>query len=262
MKGSSSHEKQKRTKTQSTIIRYESIEVDEPNVVRYSAYYVDDNNENSSTGKTVSVTDWIELMSGQDSYELTTNLTEILRRSKFKAYRFETPGISSDTASNTSFEFVLVEDNYLARFASTPDPNVFAEYLSPSLCNNNNNNDNNKPEQQQRLPPAGCVFENLGGDAVLVAPTDWELSSSSSSTYSGHLANFIRGASDEQIISLWRLVAETLKERLLFKTSPVNTKPLWFSTAGTGVAWLHFRLDSQPKYYLYQPFKIFPLNKK
>eukprot|EP00751_Fragilariopsis_kerguelensis_P048728 CAMPEP_0171030942 /NCGR_PEP_ID=MMETSP0736-20130129/37336_1 /TAXON_ID=186038 /ORGANISM="Fragilariopsis kerguelensis, Strain L26-C5" /LENGTH=237 /DNA_ID=CAMNT_0011473081 /DNA_START=213 /DNA_END=924 /DNA_ORIENTATION=+ len=237
MKGSSSYEKQKRTKTQSAIIRYESIEVDEPNVVRYSAYYVGDNNENSSTGKTVSVTDWIELMSGQDSYELTTNLTEILRRSKFKAYRFETPGISSDTASNTSFEFVLVEDNcvevkikayrfetpgissdtasntsfefvlvednYLARFASTPDPNVFAEYLSPSLCNNNNNNDKNKQEQQQRLPPAGCVFENLGGDAVLVAPTDWELSSSSSSTYSGHLANFIRGASDEQIISLW-----------------------------------------------------------
>ena len=85
MKGSSSHEKQKRTKTQSTIIQYESIEVDEPNVVRrYSAYYVDDNNENDSTGKTVSVTDWIELMSGQNSYELTTNLTEILRVSTFR----------------------------------------------------------------------------------------------------------------------------------------------------------------------------------
>jgi len=76
---SSSHEKQERTKNQSPIIRYESIEVDEPNVVRYSAYYVDDNNESYSTGKTVSVTDWIQLMAGQDSNELARNLTEILR---------------------------------------------------------------------------------------------------------------------------------------------------------------------------------------
>jgi len=88
---SSSHEKQERTKNQSPIIRYESIEVDEPNVVRYSAYYVDDNNESYSTGKTVSVTDWIQLMAGQDSNELARNLTEILRVSTF-CYRMRLCG--------------------------------------------------------------------------------------------------------------------------------------------------------------------------
>ena len=161
-----------------------------------------------------------------------------------------------------------MEDTYLASFASIQDPTAFAEYLSPSSCNSNinDNNDNNKQQQQQQQhPPAGCVFKNLGGDAILVAPNNWSSSSKSekpsSTSYCAHLANFIREASEEQIIQLWRLVAETLQERLLLETS--NTMPIWFSTAGTGVAWLHFRLDNRPKYYLYHPFKMFsPDNKK
>lgn len=172
--------------------------------------------------------------------------------------------MSSENVSDTPFEFVLVEDTYLANFASIQDPNAFAEYLSPSSCNINinNNNDDNKQQQQQQHPPSGCVFKNLGGDAILVAPNDWSSfkSEPSSTSYCAHLANFIRGASEEQIVQMWRLVAETLKERLLLKTS--NTGPIWFSTAGTGVAWLHFRLDDRPKYYLYRPFKMFPPNKK
>lgn len=167
--------------------------------------------------------------------------------------------MSAETVSNTKFEFVLVEDTYLANFASTPDPIAFAEYLSSSTCDSDDGNNN---DNKQYNPPAGCVFTNLGGDATLVAPKDWSSSSSSSSSY-GHLANFVRGASDEQIVRLWRKVAETLKEKLLLltTTTPLSTKqPIWFSTAGTGIAWLHFRIDSRPKYYLYQPFKEFNKN--
>ncbi|OEU11463.1 hypothetical protein FRACYDRAFT_192355, partial [Fragilariopsis cylindrus CCMP1102] len=192
--------------------------------------------------------------------------------SKFQAYRFETPGpLSSETVSSTPFEFVLVEDTYLASFASRQDPTAFAEYLSPSssctYSNINDNNDNNKQQQQQQHPPAGCVFKNLGGDAILVAPNNWSSSSklepsSSTSSYCAHLANFIREASEEQIIQMWRLVAETLQERLLLDETSTNTIPIWFSTAGTGVAWLHFRLDNRPKYYLYRPFKMFSPNKE
>ena len=165
--------------------------------------------------------------------------------------------------SSTPFEFVLVEDTYLASFASRQDPTAFAEYLSPSSsCTYSNINDNNNDNNKQQHPPAGCVFKNLGGDAILVAPNNWSSSKSepSSTSYCAHLANFIREASEEQIIQLWRLVAETLQERLLLETS--NTMPIWFSTAGTGVAWLHFRLDNRPKYYLYHPFKMFSPNKK
>ena len=48
----------------------------------------------------------------------------------------------------------------------------------------------------------------------------------------------------------WKLVAlqymEALEER--------HPGPVWLSTSGEGVAWLHFRLDSDPKYYQYRPF--------
>jgi hypothetical protein len=32
-------------------------------------------------------------------------------------------------------------------------------------------------------------------------------------------------------------------------------KPVWLSTAGAGVSWLHVRLDDRPKYYGYRPYQ-------
>ncbi len=34
----------------------------------------------------------------------------------------------------------------------------------------------------------------------------------------------------------------------------VGDRPTWLSTAGHGVAWLHVRLDTRPKYYRYTPY--------
>ena len=31
-------------------------------------------------------------------------------------------------------------------------------------------------------------------------------------------------------------------------------KPVWLSTAGLGVGWLHVRLDDRPKYYRHAPY--------
>jgi hypothetical protein len=35
----------------------------------------------------------------------------------------------------------------------------------------------------------------------------------------------------------------------------VSAKPVWLSTAGGGVAWLHVRLDDRPKYYAHAPYR-------
>ena len=145
--------------------------------------------------------------------------------------------MSPNTVSSTPFEFVLVDDLNLYLFAATPRPVYFEEHLSK--CNDG----------------AGCVFDNLGGDATLVAPRDWSLASSE--TYSrcyGHVANFVRGAPEQQILDMWKILGRVLQEKLV---SNNNDKPLWFSTAGDGVPYLHFRLDSRPKYYHYEPFKKF-----
>lgn len=86
----------------------------------------------------------------------------------------------------------------------------------------------------------GCrtvTFDNLGGDAVLVAPCP--LGPDSAYT---HLAQFVHAAPDAQQQLLWQSVGEAMQARL-------GTEPVWLSTAGHGVGWLHVRLDSRPKYY-------------
>jgi len=119
------------------------------------------------------------------------------------------------------FEFALVNDDYLANFAKYPDKRYFAEHLE---CISSGDN------------PAGCVFSNLGGDAILVAPRDWSPESSPTmyENVYGHLGNFVRGAPETQVAGLWEIVGVTLKEKLLPSTKATSAKPIWFSTAGTG----------------------------
>ena len=35
----------------------------------------------------------------------------------------------------------------------------------------------------------------------------------------------------------------------------VGARPVWLSTAGAGVSWLHVRLDDRPKYYGCGPYR-------
>jgi hypothetical protein len=145
---------------------------------------------------------------------------EILSESPFTAYRWETPPATRLTG-NRPFEFVLVDSPQLAHRV---DSAVFAEHFSSD--------------------GQGIVtFENLGGDALLVVP-----SPRGPETAYGHLAAFTREAPSAQVHALWELVGELVRTR-------IGDRPIWLSTAGGGVAWLHVRLDSRPKYYAYTQYK-------
>lgn len=124
-----------------------------------------------------------------------------------------------------------MNDDYLHRFASDADPHTFADQFQG--CPND---------------PNACVFANLGGDAMLVSPKN--LGNGDKDRY-GHIAAFLRKAPTEQIQSVWKTVIRTYREQLLAR----SPEPVWFSAAGGGVAWLHFRFDKRPKYYHYIPFK-------
>jgi hypothetical protein len=87
------------------------------------------------------------------------------------------------------------------------------------------------------------VFPNLGRDAIMVVPCPL----AASSAY-GHLAAFVREAPDSQWHALWRSVGEAMARR-------VGARPMWLSTAGGGMSWLHVRLDDRPKYYGYEPYR-------
>lgn len=130
------------------------------------------------------------------------------------AYCWECPPVTGATLSRP-FECVFVQSPSLARMA--PEPAAFAEHF-----------------------PRGArvaTFANLGGDAVLVAPAP-----GGEDTDFTHLAAFARSAPQALQDELWEAVGHALESR-------TGARPVWLSTAGHGVGWLHVRLDSRPKYY-------------
>jgi len=145
----------------------------------------------------------------------------VLATASFDAFRWETPPVSTSTVTQP-FEFVLLDSPGLARGA---DPAAF--------------------EDQFRRNPNGDVleFSNLGGDAIMVVPRPIGHPSSY-----GHLADFVRSGPESQRAALWGVVGEAMRRR-------VSSKPVWLSTAGAGVAWLHVRLDDRPKYYGFAPYR-------
>jgi len=97
-------------------------------------------------------------------------------------------------------------------------------------------------------PPGSlvAVFPNLSGDAVLVAPTEGD-----EGRGYPHLAAFLRAAPQAQIAAFFSALAfEALRS--------CREGPAWVSTAGDGVAWLHGRVDTWPKYYRYAPYRAAP----
>jgi len=87
-------------------------------------------------------------------------------------------------------------------------------------------------------------FENLNGDCLMVCPVPLE--DQPEEIYSS-LGPFIRSARIEQQIAFWGLVASDLE-------TVISIRKVWMNTAGTGVSFLHLRLDSRPKYYEYRKF--------
>jgi hypothetical protein len=146
----------------------------------------------------------------------------LLADSPFAAFRWETPPISLKSV-NRSFEFVLLDSPGLDR---RPEREAFATQFADCT------------------PDVTITsFENLGRDATLIVPTP----QGADGCYV-HLARFLREGPVEQRHHLWREVGETVCRRL-------SDQPLWLSTAGAGVAWLHVRLDSRPKYYGHGPYR-------
>jgi hypothetical protein len=143
----------------------------------------------------------------------------LLADAPFAAFRWETPPVTTATAGRP-FEFVLLDSPGLA---GAPDAEAFAEHF--------------------RGATAGGVVElpNLGRDAILVVPCP----NGPPSAY-GHLGAFVRQAPEAQRHALWERVGAAMQSRL-------GTKPVWLSTAGAGVAWLHVRLDDRPYREAAQP---------
>lgn len=151
-----------------------------------------------------------------------TFFLDLLASAPFPAFRWETPPVTKVTVDRP-FEFVLLDAPGLDR---TPDPEAFAKRFA----------------EADAADAMVLAFPNLGNDAVLIVPRPV----APSSAY-GHLATFVRHAPAAQNHELWRVVGAAMQAR-------IGAQPVWLSTAGLGVPWLHVRLDERPKYYGYAAY--------
>lgn len=172
----------------------------------------------SQTGAEISFGEVIRDWAASESFR--RRWLDWLRALPFDACVFECPPVVAARLSRP-FECVFLSSPSLA--GMPPEPEVFAEHFRPDR--------------------SVVTFDNLGGDALLVAPCPVGDGRDFS-----HLAQFVRTAAPEQQDVLWQVVGAAMGAR-------VGADPVWLSTAGHGVAWLHVRLDSSPKYYRHAAYR-------
>ena len=147
----------------------------------------------------------------------------VLSDSSFDAFFWEHPPVTKLNTTQT-YEFVLVHSPQLSKVSADPSP--FHDKFK-SL-----------PESQTVI-----AFENLGRDAELIVPCPV-----AEQNIYAHFASFIRNAPEDQKHDLFITLANSWRKR-------ISNNPIWVSTSGLGVYWLHIRLDNRPKYYSYQPYR-------
>lgn len=146
---------------------------------------------------------------------------ELLRDAPYEAYLWEVPPVRRVT-DHRPFEFVQVDCPPLAR--ASADAAAFAPRFADA-------------------EDGIATFPNLGGDALLLAPAPDEHGRGPA-----HLAAFLRDAPPARRHALWARIGAAVADR-------IGDEPLWLSTSGLGIAWLHVRLDSSPKYYSFGPYR-------
>jgi len=151
-----------------------------------------------------------------------TYFNQLLADSPFTAFRWENPPLTRASVSHP-FEFVLIDRPSIDRPA---DGSAFSTFF-----------------QQAKPSQSVTSFLSLGKDATLVVP----LPRGPEDAYP-HLGAFVRFAPAAQRSELWSTVGSELERQL-------GSKPIWLSTAGAGVPWLHVRLDQTPKYFSFEPYR-------
>lgn len=150
--------------------------------------------------------------------------SNILTDFRFAAFFWENRPFTSETLDKP-YECSIISSTFLAN--QSPDRETFSRYFNTEKC--------------------VVCFPNLGNDATLIAPVPEKHEDDFT-----HLGVFLRKADQKQISAFWKVAAnETLKR--------ISNKPVWLSTSGLGVYWLHARVDTVPKYYQTAEYKTISL---
>ena len=177
---------------------------------------------------------WRAAMEGMASDDeddgIAVAVLEALERCELEAYFWELPPASAFV--DPPFEFVLARARVLE--GVEVDQHTFSAHTAAACTRGD----------------ATATFENLGGDAVLIAPC--EQPGVDARVYA-HAATFFKGAPRAARRALLRATAAAA----LARAEERGSRPLWVSTSGAGVSYLHLRLDSSPKYYVTREYTRF-----
>ena len=197
--------------------------MDTPNVWEHQTKSIGNQN-----GVVVSIYSQGSILSYEDILGLWVDVEEfrnyflhVFAEMPYSAFRFETPPVTASSLDKP-FEFAVLDSPELDR---VPDKVTFAKLF-------------------ETMNPGGVgEFPNLGGDAIMIVPSPVDETSSYSD-----LGSFLNSAPYSQLHLFWKMIGSTVSRR-------IGVEPLWLSTAGAGVSWLHVRLDHKPKYYVYPPYR-------
>ena len=139
-----------------------------------------------------------------------------------------TPISVAEEAADSCVKFCITRATILEGVA--PDYDTFSEHFKSAGSS------------------VAITFPNLGKDAMLVAPTP------RGSKNFACLATWLRETrhDEDSWDEVFKAVGKSLMARVEGRTMLSNT--IWLSTNGAGVSWLHFRIDSYPKYYTNQHY--------
>jgi hypothetical protein len=171
-------------------------------------------------GRTMS---FAEVIAGwRDDAAFRAFFLAVLAATPYPAFLWEMPPIRRGR-TGANYEYVAIRSDALARTPS--DSEAFAAKFRNTVG-------------------SVATFRNLGGDALLVVPRQ----ACEAEAYT-HIAAFVRDAPPAQQREFFRVLGLAIGQELRR-----TAEPIWTSTSGLGVAWLHVRLDSYPKYYQHGPY--------
>ena len=111
--------------------------------------------------------------------------------------------------------------------------------FSDKIKSNNNKNQNNNKKK-------AMFFSNISSDAMLVIPIP--TTKQKIDMFSGDLMTFLKHGQKKQQREVVQLCAITALKLIESQQS------IYISTHGRGVAWLHIRLSTVPKYYMHKKY--------
>lgn len=170
---------------------------------------------------------WASALKNLQAESVAGMLTKVLADLPFSDFYWECRPVAWRDLSTQQFDFVVL-DAHGSLNRTSASSSAFAEHLSAAKS-------------------SVASFPNLGRDATLVVPVH---DARTTADAYGHLSQFLRYAPPHQHMEFWRTVGQVMEAEV----RKAHPEPVWLSTAGNGVPWVHVRADSWPKYVKHEEF--------